>query len=170
MSIHPLAGKQAPKDVLVNIPRLVADYYQYQPDPQISGQLISFSTSGHRGARTWSSRPRAAVIGVVAVVNVPIVHLSVTWMNALHQLPTVLRPDGPALDGRMLATLIAGVVAFTVLYAWLMVERTAIESARQRRLRRTRGLMDGNAPFIVAAYLIVWGSLAAYALSLRVRR
>lgn len=49
MSIHPLAGKQAPRDVLVNIPRLVADYYHYQPDPQIPGQLISFGTSGHRG-------------------------------------------------------------------------------------------------------------------------
>jgi hypothetical protein len=30
--------------------------------------------------------------------------------------------------------------------------------------------MDANLPFIVAAYAIVWGSLAAYAISLRVRR
>jgi hypothetical protein len=30
--------------------------------------------------------------------------------------------------------------------------------------------MDANAPFIIAAYVIVWGSLAAYAISLRVRR
>lgn len=30
--------------------------------------------------------------------------------------------------------------------------------------------MDGNLGFIVAAYVIVWGSLAAYAVSLRVRR
>ena len=30
--------------------------------------------------------------------------------------------------------------------------------------------MDANTPFIVAAYVIVWGSLAAYVLSLRVRR
>jgi len=49
MPIHPLAGKKAPPDVLVNIPRLVADYYQYRPDPQTPGQLISFGTSGHRG-------------------------------------------------------------------------------------------------------------------------
>jgi hypothetical protein len=30
--------------------------------------------------------------------------------------------------------------------------------------------VDANAPFIVAAYVIVWGALAAYAVSLRVRR
>ena len=77
---------------------------------------------------------RAAVVGIVAVVNVPIVHLSVTWMNALHQLPSVLRPGGPALDDRMLATLLVGVAAFSLIYAWLMVERVAIESARQTRL------------------------------------
>lgn len=82
---------------------------------------------------------RAAVIGVVAVVNVPIVHLSVTWMNALHQLPTVLRPDGPAMDDRMLATLLVSVAAFTIIYAWLMVARAGIETARQRRLLDARG-------------------------------
>jgi heme exporter protein C len=82
---------------------------------------------------------RAAVIGIVAVVNVPIVHLSVTWMNALHQLPTVLRPGGPALDDRMLATLIVSVVAFTLLYAWMMVGRVALERARQERILAVRG-------------------------------
>jgi heme exporter protein C len=77
---------------------------------------------------------RAAVIGIVAVVNVPIVHLSVTWMNALHQLPSVLRPGGPALDERMLATLIVSVVAFTVVYVWMVVARVEIETTRQERL------------------------------------
>jgi len=76
---------------------------------------------------------RAAVVGIVAVVNVPIVHLSVTWMNALHQLPTVLRPGGPALDDRMLATLLLGVAAFTLVYAWLLATRAAVERARQDR-------------------------------------
>ncbi|MBW6473347.1 MAG: phosphoglucomutase (alpha-D-glucose-1,6-bisphosphate-dependent) [Anaerolineaceae bacterium] len=55
MTIHPLAGKQAPQAVLVNIPRLVANYYQYQPDPQIPGQYISFGTSGHRGTSSEKS-------------------------------------------------------------------------------------------------------------------
>ncbi|MEK7859810.1 MAG: cytochrome c biogenesis protein CcsA [Chloroflexota bacterium] len=82
---------------------------------------------------------RAAVVGIVAVVNVPIVHLSVTWMNALHQLPTVLRAGGPpAIEERMLATLIVGVVAFTLVYAWALLERVAIERARQARILRVR--------------------------------
>jgi len=82
---------------------------------------------------------RAAVIGIVAVVNVPIVHLSVTWMNALHQLPSVLRPGGPALDDRMLATLVASVLAFTILYAWMLATRVEIETARQERVIAARG-------------------------------
>jgi heme exporter protein C len=90
--------------------------------------LRSLSTDLERRAT------RAAVVGIVAVVNVPIVHLSVTWMNALHQLPTVLRPGSPALDDRMLATLIVGVVAFTILYAWMLAVRVGIERARQDRI------------------------------------
>jgi heme exporter protein C len=91
---------------------------------------------------------RAAVIGIVAVVNVPIVHLSVTWMNALHQLPTVLRPGGPSLDGRMLAALVVSVLAFTLIYAWLMVERVALERSRQARalLAAEADVGGGGAP------------------------
>jgi heme exporter protein C len=90
--------------------------------------LRSLSTDVERRAT------RAAVVGIVAVVNVPVVHLSVTWMNALHQLPTVLRPGGPALDDRMLATLLVSVVAFTVIAAWLILSRAEIERARQDRV------------------------------------
>jgi len=83
---------------------------------------------------------RAAVLGIVLVVDVPIVHLSVTWMNALHQLPTVLRPDlSPTLDPRMLASLVAMTVAFTIVYAYLMTARVGIERARQARIIEARG-------------------------------
>jgi heme exporter protein C len=78
---------------------------------------------------------RAAVLGIVLVVDVPIVHLSVTWMNALHQLPTVLRTDlSPTLDRAMLAALIAMTIAFTFLYAYLMSARVEIERRRQARI------------------------------------
>jgi len=82
---------------------------------------------------------RAAVLGIVLVVDVPIVHLSVTWMNALHQLPTVLRPDlSPTLDPRMLASLIAMTIAFTIAYAYLMTARVEIERRRQARIVAAR--------------------------------
>ena len=82
---------------------------------------------------------RAAVLGVVFVVDVPIVHLSVLWMNSLHQLPTVLRVGGvPSLDDRMLLTLLVNVVAGTLIYAWLLTERAALELARQDRVFKER--------------------------------
>jgi len=49
MGVHPLAGKSAPRDLLVNIPRLVSAYYTHHPDPAQPGQRVSFGTSGHRG-------------------------------------------------------------------------------------------------------------------------
>ena len=49
MSLHPLAGKPAPKSILVNIPKLISAYYTQQPDPLEESQLVAFGTSGHRG-------------------------------------------------------------------------------------------------------------------------
>ncbi len=50
MALHPLAGKPAPMELLANIPRLVAAYYEIQPDPQVPTQRVAFGTSGHRGS------------------------------------------------------------------------------------------------------------------------
>jgi phosphoglucomutase len=48
--IHDLAGKVAPPELLVNIPRLVSAYYTLHPDPAEVGQRVAFGTSGHRGS------------------------------------------------------------------------------------------------------------------------
>jgi len=50
MSIHPLAGKQAPQSILVNIPRLISAYYINHPDVNELSQQVVFGTSGHRGS------------------------------------------------------------------------------------------------------------------------
>jgi phosphoglucomutase len=50
MEIHELAGKQAPANVLVNIPRLVAAYYTQKPDSSELTHRVTFGTSGHRGS------------------------------------------------------------------------------------------------------------------------
>lgn len=50
MSISALAGKPAPRHLLVNIPYLISAYYTGQPDPHHSAQRVSFGTSGHRGS------------------------------------------------------------------------------------------------------------------------
>ena len=49
MNISKLAGKLAPPEILVNVPRLITAYYQQTPDPTIAAQRVSFGTSGHRG-------------------------------------------------------------------------------------------------------------------------
>jgi heme exporter protein C len=66
---------------------------------------------------------RSAVLGIVAVLQIPIVHFSVTWWRGLHQPPTVLRPDGPQLDEPLLFALLMAVVAFTLVFASLVRHR-----------------------------------------------
>ena len=48
--ISALAGKPAPRSLLVDVPRLVTAYYTGVPDPAESAQRVAFGTSGHRGS------------------------------------------------------------------------------------------------------------------------
>jgi phosphoglucomutase len=50
MGIHPLAGKPAPADVLIDVGEVERAYYERQPDVADPHQLVSFGTSGHRGS------------------------------------------------------------------------------------------------------------------------
>src|SRR5262245_58171689 len=49
MSIHPLAGKPAPRELLVDLAKLEKAYHERQPNLDDPQQLVSFGTSGHRG-------------------------------------------------------------------------------------------------------------------------
>jgi phosphoglucomutase len=49
MAIHPLAGKPAPAELLINVTKLDQAYYERKPDVSDLRQLVSFGTSGHRG-------------------------------------------------------------------------------------------------------------------------
>ena len=74
----------------------------------------------------------AAVFGIVGFVNVPVVHFSVLWWRGLHQPPTVLRPGQPTIEPVMLAALLASVLAFTLVYLWLLRQRIDLESLRDK--------------------------------------
>ncbi len=50
MKVSPLAGKPAPLEILVDVPRLVTAYYTGAPDPTVPAQRVAFGTSGHRGS------------------------------------------------------------------------------------------------------------------------
>jgi phosphoglucomutase len=48
--MHPLAGRPAPRSLLVSIPRLISAYYESKPDPKVAAERVAFGTSGHRGS------------------------------------------------------------------------------------------------------------------------
>ena len=70
----------------------------------------------------------SAVLGIVAFLNIPLVYFSVQWWDSLHPGPVVASPEGPQLPGSMLAVLLLGLLAFTLLYLlllWLRIDLTA---------------------------------------------
>jgi len=81
--------------------------------------------------RTARAARYAAVLGIVGFVDVPIVHMSVTWWRTLHPQPTVANPAGPTLPGDMLATFFLCLITFTVFFVYLLRERMAVEDLRQ---------------------------------------
>jgi heme exporter protein C len=71
----------------------------------------------------------SAVLGIVAFLDVPLVYVSVRWWRTLHPEPVVVNAEGPQLPGSMLAVLLTGIVAFTLLYTLLL--RLRIANARR---------------------------------------
>jgi heme exporter protein C len=57
---------------------------------------------------------RAAAVGIIGFVDIPVVHFSVVWWRTLHQPPTLLSPDPAPMDPRMLLALMVSLVAFTL--------------------------------------------------------
>jgi phosphoglucomutase len=53
--VSPLAGKPAPKSLLVDVGKLLDAYADRQPDPSVPSQRVAFGTSGHRGSSLESS-------------------------------------------------------------------------------------------------------------------
>jgi len=73
-----------------------------------------------RGARY------AAVLGIVAALNVPLVHFSVVWWRTLHQPPSLLKPGTPTIADAILAALLVNVLAHALLYAYFLAKRVRI--------------------------------------------
>lgn len=64
MKLSPFAGKIAPAELLVDIPRLVTAYYTLRPDPAVATQRVAFGTSGHRGSAFDASFNEAHVLAI----------------------------------------------------------------------------------------------------------
>ena len=68
MAISPLAGKPAPKEMLVDLARLEREYFARQPDLADSAQLVSFGTSGHRGSPLQGSFTEAHILAITQAI------------------------------------------------------------------------------------------------------
>jgi len=73
------------------------------------------------------------VLAVVGVVNVPIIHYSVTWWNSLHQAPSVMRLAKPAMPLAMLTPLLLMLLGFTLLFVALLLTRLRGEVLARER-------------------------------------
>jgi phosphoglucomutase len=65
---HPLAGKPAPRSLLVNVPRLVSAYYTVSPEPARPEQRVAFGTSGHRGSSLHGAFNEAHILAIAQAV------------------------------------------------------------------------------------------------------
>jgi phosphoglucomutase len=68
MSTHPNAGKLAPKDLLIDVSRLDAAFYDQKPDPGNPNQLVSFGTSGHRGTSANATFTEAHILAITQAI------------------------------------------------------------------------------------------------------
>ncbi len=68
MAVSPLAGKPAPPDLLVDLARLEAAYYDTIPDPADPTQRVQFGTSGHRGGSLNGSFTEAHILAITQAI------------------------------------------------------------------------------------------------------
>jgi phosphoglucomutase len=68
MSIHPLAGKPAPKELLIDLSRLERAFFETKPDPADPNQLVSFGTSGHRGTSLNATFTESHILAIAQAI------------------------------------------------------------------------------------------------------
>src|SRR5881397_511649 len=68
MAISPLAGKPAPREMLVDLARLEAKYYEHKPDVRNPDERVHFGTSGHRGSSLRGSFTEAHILAITQAI------------------------------------------------------------------------------------------------------
>jgi phosphoglucomutase len=68
MAVHPLAGKPAPSDILIDVKKIERAYYEGQPDADNPQQLVSFGTSGHRGSPLDNTLNEAHILAITQAI------------------------------------------------------------------------------------------------------
>jgi phosphoglucomutase len=68
MPLSPLAGKPAPKDLLIDVAQLERDYYERKPDMADPAQRVAFGTSGHRGTPLRATFTEAHILAITQAI------------------------------------------------------------------------------------------------------
>jgi phosphoglucomutase len=66
--VSPLAGKPAPKEMLIDISRMEKEYFDHKPDVSDPNQLVSFGTSGHRGSPLHGTFSEAHILAITQAI------------------------------------------------------------------------------------------------------
>ena len=113
-------------------------------DPRLTFSLLLwFIYLGYFLVRSSTENPErgrkfAAVVGIVGVLDLPVIHMSVEWFPSLHPQAVVLRPEGSMADPDMTLTLMTGFIALLLLFLGLTAFRYGLENVRRK--------VDGMAP------------------------
>ena len=117
-------------------------YWQW--DARLATTLLMFvSYLGYLALRRLPADPfmrsrRAAIVALVATVNLPLVHYSVDWWRTLHQKASLSVGRKADITGDMLATLLFSWGAFTLVGLWLAIHRYRV--IRLEEIRDEEGL------------------------------
>jgi heme exporter protein C len=108
-------------------------------DPRLTSELILlFLYIGVMSLRPAFEDPgrgdrAAALLGIVGLVNVPIVHYSVQWWNSLHQGPTIAKLGKSDISGSMLWPLLCMLLGFMLFYGGVLCMRLRGEILNRER-------------------------------------
>ena len=75
----------------------------------------------------------SAVLGIMALVLVPFIHLTVYFFRTLHPQPVLLKPSSPSMPGVMVVTLLLSIAVFTVMYVGFTMQRYALGLLQEAR-------------------------------------
>ena len=124
-------------------------YWQWEDPRLTTTALLLVLYVGYLLLRRLTDDPtrratRAAVVGLVAAIDIPIVHFSVVWWRGLHQTATIGSPDrilNPAAPLVFVLALVSMTLAMSLAWAYLMVRRyelARLEWAREESAHRGR--------------------------------
>ena len=86
--------------------------------------LRAYSPRGDQGARF------AAILGIIGFIDVPIIYLSVVWWRTVHPNVVGTAATG-SLEPSMRMVLMACTVAFTLLFAYLLMDRLSLRRSEE---------------------------------------